>query len=176
MAQLVPQYSAFMKKLIVLLTFSLVATFALGRFNLGEAGAMRFLAQMETMMSEGKGEEVCNLFHDDLEVEISDHSGDSAQEMSGGKEEFCDLTVATAASLNQLPHSSNVDYTEVESRLSWLHPWTGEISYQENRSLTIRGAGVTLRTVSVDEITLVHTFSGVKLLKIKSEVYKAEAT
>ena len=32
-----------MKKLIVLLTFSLVAIFGVGRFNLGETGAMRFL-------------------------------------------------------------------------------------------------------------------------------------
>jgi len=165
-----------MKKFLLLLVLVLVGTYGVGRIKLGEAGAMRFLGQMESMMSEGKGEEVCEMFHEDLEIEISDHTGESAQELSGGKEEFCDLTVATAASLNLLPHSSSVDFTEVESKLSWLHPWTSEISYLENRSLTIRGAGVTLRTVSEDEITLVHTFSGVKLLKIKSEVYKAEAT
>jgi hypothetical protein len=30
--------------------------------------------------------------------------------------------------------------------------------------------------VSEDEITLVHTFSGVKLRKLNSEAYKADAT
>ena len=35
--ELVPQYSAFMKKLIALLVFSVVAIFGVGRFNLGEA-------------------------------------------------------------------------------------------------------------------------------------------
>ena len=165
-----------MKKFMLLLVLGLVGVYGVGRLKLGEAGAMRFLGQMESMMSEGKGKEVCEMFHEDLEVEISDHSGETTQETTGGKNEFCDLTVATAASLNLLPHSSDVSFTEVESKQSWLHPWTSEISYLENRSLTIQGAGVTLRTVSEDEITLVHTFSGVKLRKVKSEIYKADAT
>ena len=38
---------------------------------------MRFLAKMESLMSEGKAEEVCAMFHEDLEVEIADHSGES---------------------------------------------------------------------------------------------------
>ena len=96
--------------------------------------------------------------------------------MSGGKEEFCALTRETAAGLHLLPHSMNVNYTDVNATQNWLHPWTSEVSYHENRSLTIRGANVTLRTVSDDEITLVQTFSGVKLRKLKSEVYKADAT
>ena len=92
------------------------------------------------------------------------------------KQELCDLTQATVAGLSVVPHSMNVDYTEVNAKQDWLHPWTGEISYLENRSFSILGASVTLRTVSHDEITLVHTFSGVKLRKLKSEVYKADAT
>ena len=48
----------------------------------------------------------------------------------------------------------NVDYTDVNAKRDWLHPWTGEISYLENRSFSILGANVTLRTVSHDEITL----------------------
>jgi hypothetical protein len=137
---------------------------------------MRFLAEMDSLMTEGDGQEVCTMFHDDLEVEILDHSGESLEHVSGGKEEFCDLTVATAASLNVQPHSMSVTFTEVEARQDWLHPWTSEVSYVENRTLSIRGTGVTLRTASNDAITLVHTFSGVKLRKIKSEVYKADAT
>ena len=46
---------------------------------------MRFLAKMESLMSEGKGDEVCAMFHDDLEVDIADHSGEATQNVSGGK-------------------------------------------------------------------------------------------
>ncbi len=165
-----------MKKFLLLLVLVVVGVYGVGRIKLGEAGAMRFLAQMETLMSEGKGEEVCDMFHDDLEVEIADHTGESLQETSGGKQEFCELTVTASAGLKLLPHSSNVDFTEVESKQSWLHPWTSEISYLENRSLTIHGADVTIRTVSEDQITLVQTFSGVKLRKMKSEIFEADAT
>jgi hypothetical protein len=165
-----------MKKFMLLLVLAVLSVYGIGRIKLGESGAMRFLAEMDSLMTQGNGEEVCKMFHDDLEVEILDHSGESLEKVNGGKKEFCELTVATAASLNLLPHSMNVDFTDVEAKQSWLHPWTSEISYLENRSLSIRGTNVTLRTASNDEITLVHTFSGVKLLKLKSEVYKADAT
>jgi len=165
-----------MKKLVFLLVLVVVGIHGVGRIKLGESGAMRFLAEMDSLMTDGEGQEVCEMFHEDLEVEILDHSGESLEQVSGGKEEFCDLTVATAASLNLLPHSMLVNFTEVEAKHDWLHPWTSEVSYLENRSLSIRGTNVTLRTVSHDEITLVNSFSGVKLRKLKSEVYKADAT
>ena len=41
---------------------------------------MRFLTNMESLMSEGKADEVCAMFHDDLEVEVADHSGESPHE------------------------------------------------------------------------------------------------
>jgi len=165
-----------MKKFAILLIVVLIGVYGVGRAKLGESGAMRFLSNMETLMNEGKAEEVCALFHEDLEVKISDQSGDSPQTVSGGKQALCDLTKATVAGLSMVPHSHNVDYTDVNAKQDWLHPWTGEISYLENRSFSILGTNVTLRTVSDDEITLVHTFSGVKLRKLKSEVYKADAT
>ena len=165
-----------MKKVVFLLILAVVGIYGVGRVKLGETGAMRFLTNMESLMSEGKAEEVCAMFHEDLEIEVSDDSGESPQNISGGKQELCDLTKATVAGLSVVPHSMNVDYTEVNAKQDWLHPWTGEISYLENRSFSILGANVTLRTVSHDEITLVHTFSGVKLRKLKSEIYKADAT
>jgi hypothetical protein len=175
-AELVPQYSTFMKKLIVLLTFSVVAVFGLGRFNLGETGAMRFLAKMEALMNEGKSDEVCAMFHDDLEVDIADHSGESTQSVTGGKADFCELTRKTVAGLQLLPHSMNVEFTDVQSKQQLTNPWTGAVSYSEHRTFTIPGANVSLNTVSEDEITLVQTFSGVKLRKLKSQVFRAETT
>jgi hypothetical protein len=165
-----------MKKFITLLVVVLVGIYGVGRLKLGESGAMSFLAQMESLMNEGKGAEICEMFHEDLEVDIADHTGESTLAVNGGKEEFCDLTVTAAASLNLVPHTSSVNFTDVEAKRDWLHPWTSEVSYVESRSLTVRGANVTMRTESNDAITLVHTFSGVKLLKIKSEIYKADAT
>jgi hypothetical protein len=165
-----------MKKVAFLLILAVVGTYGVGRLKLGESGAMRFLTNMESLMREGKAEEVCSLFHEDLEIEVSDESGESPKNISGGKEELCDITKATVAGMSVVPHSMNVDYTEVNSKQDWLHPWTSEISDLENRSFSVLGANITLRTVSHDEITLVHTFSGVKLRKLKSEIYEADAT
>jgi hypothetical protein len=165
-----------MKKVAFLLILAVLGTYGVGRVKLGESGAMRFLTNMESLMSEGKAEEVCSLFHDDLEIEVSDESGESPTNIRGGKKELCDITRATVAGMSVVPHSMNVDYTEVNAKQDWLHPWTGEVSYLENRSFSILGTNITLRTVSHDDITLVHTFSGVKLRKLKSEIYKADAT
>jgi hypothetical protein len=164
------------KRIIVLLGLALAVLIGIGRFNLGESGAMRFMAKMEALMGEGNGAAVCDMFHDDLEVEVIDHSGRETREVVGGKTEFCELTQATAAGLRELPHSMNVNYTEVTASQSLTSPWTSQVSYDEHRTLTIQGANTTLRTVSNDEITLVQTLDGVKLLKVKSEVFKADAT
>lgn len=164
-----------MKKILFLLLLAVAGIYGVGRVKLGEAGAMRFLAEMDSMMTNGKGEEICEMFHEDLEIQISDQTGEAPLRLSGGKKEFCEITVLAAASLNVLPHSMIVDFADVEAKQDWLHPWTSDVSYLENRSLSIHGSNVTIRTVSDDEITLVHTFSGVKLRKLKSAVYKADA-
>jgi len=165
-----------MKKLFTLLIVGAIGAIGMGRFNLGETGAMRFMTKMESLMSEGKADEVCAMFHDDLVVDIADHSGESTETVSGGKAEFCDLTRTTVAGLSMLPHSMSVEYTDVESKYQFSKPWSGELSYSEHRTLSIPGANVSLQTVSEDQVTLVQTFSGVKLLKVKSEIFKAEST
>jgi len=171
-----PNSGSLMKKLVVLLILGLIAACGVGRFNLGETGAMRFMMKMESHMSEGRSEEVCAMFHDDLEVDIEDHSGESTKTTNGGKQEFCELTTEVVAGLQLLPHSSNVEYADITAKQEWNKPWTGEVSYSEHRTLSIPAAGVTMRTVSEDEITLVQTLSGVKLRKVKSAVYNADAT
>ena len=70
----------------------------------------------------------------------------------------------------------NVEYTDVTAKNELTKPWTGDVSYSEHRTFNVPAAGVSLQTVSEDEITLVQTFSGVKLLKIKSEIFEAETT
>jgi hypothetical protein len=164
-----------MKRIIVLLVSGLAAVYGIGRFNLGESGAMRFMAKMESLMDEGDGAAVCDMFHDDLEVEVIDHSGDEAREVIGGKVDFCAITRESAAGLRLLPHSMNVNYTSVSATQSLMSPWTSHVSYDEHRTLTIQGANISLRTVSNDEVTLIQTLKGVKLRKVKSEIFKADA-
>ncbi|HEV7610072.1 MAG TPA: hypothetical protein VGO61_22260 [Steroidobacteraceae bacterium] len=165
-----------MKKIILVIAIALSAVYGIGRYNLGETGAMRFMSKMEASMNQGDVSEVCAMFHEDLEVEILDHSGDALHEVSGGKKEFCELTRATVAGLQMLPHAMEVEYTAVDAAQKLSRPWSSEVSYSEHRTLTIQGANVTLRTISNDRITLVQTLSGVKLRKVKSELYKEDAT
>src|SRR5262245_8235003 len=131
-----------MKKLFTLLVLAAIGAIGVGRFNLGETGAMRFMMKMEALMDEGKADEVCEMFHDDLVVDIADHSGESTETVQGGKAEFCDLTRTTVAGLSLLPHSMSVQITDVESKYQFTKPWSGEVSYSEHRTLSIPGAGV----------------------------------
>lgn len=165
-----------MKRILALLILVLAAVYGLGRYNLGESGGMRFMSKMESLMNEGDASAVCEMFHEDLEVDIADHASETPQDVSGGKAELCALTRATIAGLQQLPHSIQVEYSDVTAKHALSSPWTGELTYSEHRTLSIPGANVILLTVSNDHITLVQTVSGVKLLKVKSELYKADAT
>ena len=108
-----------MKKVAFLLILAVLGTYGVGRMKLGESGAMRFLTNMESLMREGKAEEVCSLFHDDLEIQVFDESGESPRNISGGKKELCDITRATVAGMSVVPHSMNVDYTEVNAKQDW---------------------------------------------------------
>jgi hypothetical protein len=137
---------------------------------------MRFLSQMESLMNEGDASTVCAMFDENLEVEIADHSGEALHQVSGGKKELCELTRATIAALRMVPHEMQVEYTAVNATRKVSSPWTGELSYAEHRTFTVPGANITLRTISNDQITLVQTLSGVKLRKLKSEVFKTDAT
>ncbi len=165
-----------MKKVVVLLTLGLLAVYGIGRFNLGESGGMRFMAKMESLMNEGDASGVCEMFHEDLKVEIADHASDTPRQVNGGKDDFCALTRATIAGLQSVPHSIRVNYSDVAAKHTLSNPWTSELSYSEHRTLSIPGANINLLTISNDHITLVQTVSGVKLLKVKSELFKVDAT
>jgi hypothetical protein len=161
-----------MKRIFVLALFALLGVVVTGRITLGEAGAMRYITTMENHMSQGNVDAVCDMLHADLEVNIQDHTGENGQDTRGGKQELCDLTRTVVEMMGKVPHTTNVNFNVSSVKRDWLHPWTSEIRYVEERSLTV--AGVTLNTVSEDTITLVQTFSGVKLRKLEAEVFLAE--
>ena len=73
-----------------------------------------------------------------------------------------------------IPHNMNVQWNDVEVTRSWLHPWTSEVSYTEDRALSIPGTNVQIRTTSENTMKLVMTFSGVKMRAIDSEIWVAE--
>jgi hypothetical protein len=160
-----------MKKIIVFGLLAVIGIYVTGRITLGEAGAMRFVLDMDSLMNEGRADEVCAMFHDDLEVKIEDHTSEAVEHVDGGKEELCDRTHDAVEALKMLPHTMRVEFNDVTVKRDWLHPWTSEISYTEDRTLTIRGANARISTTSEDVITLVQTFSGVKLRKLKAETY-----
>lgn len=162
-----------MKKIFVLGILALAGVFVSGRVALGEAGAMRFVQKMESLMNEGDVESVCAMFHDDLEVTITDPSLPGGS-LEGGKEELCSQTRQVAAALTLVPHTMNVKIDDVTVEREWMHPWTSTVRYTEDRSFTIQGANMSIRTISEDTITLVKTFSGVKLRKLSAEVSMAQ--
>ncbi len=164
-----------MKRTLVFAVLVLVGAYLTGRVSLGEAGAMRFVMKMDALMGEGKADEVCQMFHDELEFSIADHTSQgAASTFAGGKQDLCDKTHEQVDALSKVPHTMRVDFDDITVSRSWLHPWTSEISYSEQRTLAIRGANVSLNTTSEDTITLVQTLSGVKLLKLSAEAYLTE--
>lgn len=158
-----------MKKVVVLVLLAVVAVFVTGRVSLGESGAMRFVQQMEQHMNEGDADAVCAMLHDELEITILD-SNLPGGALEGGKDELCAQTHLVVKALRALPHTMNVTFEDVEVERRWLHPWTSTVHYTEDRKLSIRGSGVTVRTISEDSLTLVQTFGGVKLRKLTADV------
>ncbi len=99
-----------MKRILMLAVLALVGVYAVGRVKLGESGAMSFVTNMESLMNGGKTEEVCAMFHDDLEVDITDHTAGESKNLTADKQDFCELTRETAAGLRLLPHSDEREF------------------------------------------------------------------
>jgi hypothetical protein len=163
-----------MKRFFILAVLALTVVFVTGRITLGESGAMRFLMNMSQLTDEGKGEEVCDQFHDDLRFHVIDHTGATTKDLEGGKQELCELVKSSVAALSAVPHDRRSNFTKVGVTQEWLHPWTSQVSYTEDQDITIRGANITLKTTSDDKVTLVLTLAGVKLLRMDAEAWMAE--
>jgi hypothetical protein len=163
-----------MKKVFAFALLAVVGIYVTGQLTLGEAGAMHFVREMDSLMNDGKAEDVCAMLHDDLEMHIEDHTSEVARNLDGGKDELCELTHDAVNALKSLPRTMRVEFNDVTVKRDWLHPWTSEVSYTEDRILTIRGTSIRISTTSEDVITLVQTFSGVKLRKLKAETYVNE--
>jgi hypothetical protein len=161
-----------LKSIFVLIVLIGAGIYGTGAVALSERGANRFLDALEDLSIQGKGDDYCARLHDELEVSIDDHSAEPAAKIRGGKKEFCDYVKFAAKGMDLLGVQSQVERNDFAVTRSFLHPWTAEITYDETRTTHMSKVNVTLDTQSHDELTLVQTFDGVKLRKIKSEAWK----
>jgi hypothetical protein len=166
-----------MKKLLTLIIIVAAAVYGLGYAKLSEGSAAKLLADMDHLTVTGKGEEVCDLAHDELEMTMNDETGDeSAEHISGGREEFCDVVKAASqplAAMNVNLNSNRDDFTVTRD---WKHPWTADYSFHESTTLNIPQVGGRVSTEADVKMQLVFTFKGVKIRKYHAVTTAKEAT
>jgi hypothetical protein len=159
-----------MKTLFALLLALLAAAYVYGVSSLSESGANRFLDDLESLSLHGKSAEYCARLHDDLRVSIRDHSAVPPADFDGGRAEFCAFVSQAAKGVDLLGISTQVTREDFTVTRSWLHPWTAQVSYHEDRVTTMSKINATAHTRSDDELTLVQTFGGIKLAYLRSRV------
>ncbi len=163
-----------MKKIVALLLLAVAAIYGVAAFNLSESGANRFLDQLEHLTIAGKGEEYCALLHEDLEVSIEDRSANPPAIFDGNRDEFCGYVRDATKRTDLLGLGFQVTRDDFTVTRSWLHPWTAQVSYREDRITTMSRVNVTLHTRGEDQLTLVQTLGGVRLAHLKSHTWLAK--
>jgi hypothetical protein len=132
---------------------------------LSEKASIEYLDELDALSVQGHAEEYCEHMHDDLVVAVSDAtSTQGAIRIDGGKKEWCDYIAFATKGMSLLGMRSQVARNDFTVTRSWRHPWTANISYEEQRTSEMTRLNVTLRTESSDRWTLVQTLSGVKVL------------
>jgi len=163
-----------MKTLIALLLSALAGIYIHGWVTLSETGANRFLDELETLSLQGKSAEYCARLHADLRVSIHDHSARPPADFDGGRDQFCAFVSNAAKGVDLLGLSTTVTRNDFTVTRSWLHPWTAQVSYNEDRITTFSLANQSLHTRGEDKLTLVQTLRGVRLLHLESRTWLAQ--
>jgi hypothetical protein len=159
-----------MKTITLILVFALAGTWAYGAFTLSDAGANRFLDELESLSLQGRSDEYCARLHPDLRVSIRDHSATPPADFDGGRDEFCAFVSYAAKGVDLLGLSTRVTRDDFTITRDWRHPWTAQVRYHENRVTTMSKVNATLHTRSDDALTLVQTFGGIRLRELDSKV------
>jgi hypothetical protein len=154
---------------------TLAGAYVYGVSSLSRSGATRFLDELEALSLDGKSAEYCDRLHEDLRVSIRDHSAELPADFDGGRQEFCAFVSYAAKGVDLLGLSTRVTREDFTVTRDWLHPWTAQVSYHEDRITTMSKINATSHTRSDDELTLVQTFDGVKLVYLQSRVVPSEA-
>jgi hypothetical protein len=160
-----------MKKVVTLLLVVVAGIYGIAAINLSESGANRFLNELEHHSLSGQGEEYCAKLHEDLTVSISDHSTEPAADFEGGRDEFCSFVSEAAKGMELIQAGTHVTRDDFTVTRSWLHPWTAQVSYNEDRITTFSLANQSLHTQGEDKLTLVQTLRGVRLKHLESRTW-----
>src|SRR5882672_5274479 len=155
-----------MKKVMVLIALAVITVYAIPCYSLSERGAVRFLDGLEDLSVRGNSAGYCARLHPDLRVSINDRSADPPAIFDGNEQDFCDYVSSATKGMQLLGISMKVTRNDLAVTRSWLHPWTAHVSYKEDRVTTMSRVNVTLHTQSEDQLTLVQTFRGVRLLEL----------
>lgn len=159
-----------MKKILWIAVLAAAYIYIAGYYSLSEAGANRFLNAMETASQKGDAQAICDMLADNVEVSIQDRSTRAPVSMNGGKEQLCEMLKKTMPMQATLVASTQVRRDDLKVERGWLHAWTANVSYTEHRTITLERAGMTVRTVSEDKLTLVKTLTRVVIKRIEASI------
>jgi hypothetical protein len=169
-----------MKKILWIVTIALVWIYGSGFMSLGERGAMDYLNEWEEYSLNGDADAICQMMHEDLEFSIDDRSTPGQPlDMQGGKVELCNYYASVVPAMKHIVSGMNVTREDVEVKRDWLHPWTAEVSYTEQRSVSMSAIQMQVNTVGEDRLTLVKTLTGgvkIKALHAKTRMAGSRST
>jgi len=167
-----------MKKLVWIVMLGLLWIYGAGYFSLSERGAMRYLDSWERHSLDGDAAGICELMHDDLTFSIDDRSTPGHPiDMSGGKAELCDYYSQVVPAMKHIVSGMQVTREDVDVKRDWLHPWTVEVSYTEQRSVSMTAVQMQVNTVGEDKLTLVKTLrGGVKIKSLRAKTRMAQTS
>jgi hypothetical protein len=159
-----------MKTVLGMIVLTAAAVWGWPAIALSDSAAMRYLDELEAFSLEGKSAQYCERMHDDLTVAVRDATSTEGEvRIEGGKKEWCDYIAFATKGMSLLGMESQVTRDGFTVTREWRHPWTAKISYRERRTSTMTRVNTVLRTESKDELTLVQTFSGIRISRLTSE-------
>src|SRR5207237_2759821 len=141
---------------------ALAGTYSYGVLSLTESRANHFLDDLEALSLQGKGREYCSRLHPDLRVSVHDHSADPPADFDGDRDDFCAYVSDAAKGMGLLGISTRVARNDFTITRSWLHPWTAQVRYHEDRVTVMTKVNATVHTRSDDSLTLVQTLARVR--------------
>jgi hypothetical protein len=140
---------------------------------------LTILNEWEQHSLNGDAERICDMMHEELTFSIDDRTTPGRPiDMQGGKAELCDYYATVVPAMKHIVSGMNVTREDVEVQRDWLHPWTAEVSYTEQRSVSMAAVQMQVNTVGEDKVTLVKTLTGgikIKALHAKTRMAGADA-
>ena len=164
-----------MKKLLWAAALALGWIYGSGFLSLGESGSLKFLNEWEQSSLSGDADALCAMLHDDLEFSIDDRSTPGQPlELAGGKAELCDYYSKVVPAMKHIVTGMNVTRNDMSVQREWLHPWTADVSYVEERTVSMSAIRMNITTTGQDRITLVKTLTdGVKIKSLHAKTRAA---